>query len=69
MRKEAGADVEKQVRLALALATARKPNTEDVRRGVDLIAKLREMDGVNSEKGLTYFCLLVLNLNEFVYVD
>jgi hypothetical protein len=69
LRKEAGTDVEKQVRLAFTLATSRKPSSEEVRRGVELMAKLRETDRLDGEKALTYLCLLVLNLNEFVYVD
>jgi hypothetical protein len=69
LRREAGSDVGKQVRLALELATMRPPSERDVRRGVELIAALKTKDGVRAETALQYFCLVVLNLNEFVYLD
>ncbi|HEY7423457.1 MAG TPA: DUF1553 domain-containing protein, partial [Gemmataceae bacterium] len=69
LRREAGSDIDKQVRLALTLATTRPPRDAEVRRGVDLIAALKAKDGVGEETALKYFCLVVLNLNEFVYLD
>jgi mono/diheme cytochrome c family protein len=69
LRREAGADVSKQVRLALNLATTRPPSEAEVRRGVDLIAALQARDSISEEAALKYFCLVVLNLNEFVYLD
>jgi mono/diheme cytochrome c family protein len=69
LRREAGSDVGKQVRLALQLATTRRPAEREIRRGVELIAGLKAKDGVGSEEALKYFCLVVLNMNEFVYLD
>ncbi|HZY87742.1 MAG TPA: DUF1549 and DUF1553 domain-containing protein, partial [Gemmataceae bacterium] len=69
LRREAGADVSKQVRLALTLAASRPAADAEVRRGVDLIESLRAKDGAAPEVALKYFCLVVLNLNEFVYLD
>ncbi len=69
LRREAGADVEQQVRLALRLVTARPPSLAEVRRGVELIAKLQAEDGVAADVALKYFALVALNLNEFVYLD
>ena len=69
LHKEAGADVTAQVRLALNLATQRPPRDADVERGVKLIARLKGRDGASDEQALRLFCLMVLNLNEFVYVD
>ncbi len=69
LRREAGTDVEKQVRLALELATTRRPTEGEIRRGIELIDALKTKDGIDSEKALTYFCLVVLNMNEFVYLD
>jgi hypothetical protein len=34
-----------------------------------LIAALREKDGASAELALESFCLVVLNLNEFLYLD
>jgi hypothetical protein len=69
LRKEAGEDVATQVRLALSLATARLPEGAEVQRGVSLIEALEREQGVSRAAALKSFCLVVLNLNEFVYVD
>jgi mono/diheme cytochrome c family protein len=69
LHQEAGPDTAAQVRLALNLATSRPPNPTEVDRGVYLIEQLQTHDHATSETALRMFCLMVLNLNEFVYVD
>ena len=69
LRKEAGDDVAKQVRLGLQLVTARPPTDAEVERGLGLIAALRAQENATAEVALKYFCLMALNLNELVYVD
>jgi hypothetical protein len=69
LRREAGSEMAKQVRLALYLATQRQPNDAEVRRGVDLIHSLERRDGASRQAAVNAFCLLALNLNEFMYMD
>jgi hypothetical protein len=69
LRKEAGDEVRAQVRLALGLATSRAPDEAEVQRGVRFMEALRTQDRASAEVALDMFCLLVLNLNEFVYLD
>jgi hypothetical protein len=69
LRREAGGEVSAQVRLGLSLATQRQPNEADVDRGVGLIRALQTRDGTTAEGALNSFCLLALNLNEFLYLD
>jgi hypothetical protein len=69
LRREAGNEVDKQVDLALRLATARSPTKQEIRRGLDLIETLRTRNAASPEAALKYFCLMVLNLNELVYLD
>ena len=69
LRREAGADVRDQVTLALRLATGREPGAGEVARGVGLIAAFRDEDHADAEAALRSFCLAVLNLNEFFYLD
>ena len=70
VQKDAGAaDVAKRVTLALRLVTSRQPAKADVDRGVTLYEKLTTADGASPEQAMQYVCLVVLNLNEFVYVD
>ena len=69
LRKEAGEDLAKQVRLGLQLVTTRPPTDAEAQRGLALIAALRAQENATAEVALKYFCLMALNLNELVYVD
>jgi hypothetical protein len=69
LKKEAGNDLKSQVRLGLYLATSRPPTDAEIRRGVTLIDSLVREDKVSDERALQAFCLVVLNLNEFMYLD
>ena len=69
LRREAGSDVTKQVRLGLQLVTTRPPTDAEVQRSLGLIAALRAQENASAEVALKYFCLMALNLNELVYVD
>ena len=68
LKKEAGTNVRDRVTMALHLVTQRQPGKADVDRGVQLIGRLRK-DGISEDDSLRYFCLVALNLNEFVYLD
>jgi hypothetical protein len=68
LRKEAGSEAPAQVRMALALATGRTPADAEVQRGVRFLGAVRQ-DGASADSALDLYCLLVLNLNEFVYLD
>ena len=59
LRKEAGDDPASQVALALRLTTCRPPTDAEIRRGVKFVSSMP----------LEYFCLVALNLDEFVYLD
>jgi hypothetical protein len=67
--KEAGDDPGVQVRAALRWVTQRPPDEREVERGRKLIETLRQKDGLSPERALAGFCLVALNLNEFVYLD
>jgi hypothetical protein len=47
----------------------RTPHPHEVERGLALINSLREKHQLDTQQALDYFCLVLLNLNEFVYVD
>jgi mono/diheme cytochrome c family protein len=67
--KEAGPEPTAQVRLALRLATSREPSPPEIARGVRLMERLQQEDGLNPAAALEQFCLMVYNMNEFIYVD
>ncbi len=69
VKQDAADDAEKQVRLALKLALSREPEMASVERGLKLLKSLREKHQLDVDQALKYYCLLVYNLNEFVYVD
>jgi cytochrome c553 len=69
LMREAGKQPAQQVRLALYLTTGRPPEEPAIRRGVDLMQNLQTEDGASPDAALRYFCLMVLNLNEFMYLD
>ncbi len=69
LRKEAGGDVTQQVSLAYRLALNREPDEAMLRRGLLLIEAMRTKHDLSAEKALEKFCLMTLNLNEFVYLD
>ncbi len=68
-RREAGGSTDAQVRRVLELVTSRPPVESEVVRGVRLVRTLEREEGVTSSRALTSFCLLALNLNEFLYLD
>ena len=69
LRKEAGMDVQQQVPLAYRLALNREPDQAMIRRGLALIEALKTKHELSADKALEQFCLMTLNLNEFVYLD
>lgn len=69
LRKEAGDDLRKQIRLALYLVTSREPTRAEIKRGIHLIESLKAEEHTTSETALKYFCLMALNLNEMVFLD
>ena len=69
LREEAPGDTRAQVSRALALVTGRPATEADLGRGLRLIGSLSGQDGLDPQAALEAFCLLALNLNEFVYLD
>jgi hypothetical protein len=67
--RRGAADPAAQVRLALRRVTQREPSAAEVERGVAFLARLREQHGLAPDEALSSFCLLALNLNEFVYLN
>jgi hypothetical protein len=69
VRREAGDDPSAQVRLALWRVLQRPPSTTEIVRGVRHVQALQRVERLSAEDALSSFCLVALNLNEFVYLD
>jgi mono/diheme cytochrome c family protein len=69
LKEKVGADSAAQVRLALTRVTQRQPSPAEVDRGVGLIRSLQTDDKLSADDALATFCIVALNLNEFLYLD
>ena len=66
---EAGDDSAQCVTVMLKRTLQREPTPKEIERGTKLIADLREKHQLSAEKALQYYCLMAMNLSEFVYLD
>ena len=69
LSQSAGGSLKDQVQLALTRVMQRPPTAQEVQQGLDLIVALQKEDGLSPEQARKYFCLIALNLNEFIYLD
>jgi cytochrome c553 len=69
LKREAGDDPSAQVRLALRLVACREPSEAEVQRGVAMMGTLAGTDNAKSDQALAALSLVVLNLNEFLFLD
>ncbi len=60
---------EAQVRRGFELVTSRPARDGEVARGLQFLGEMKKAEGLTAEKSLDRFCLLLLNLNEFMYLD
>ncbi len=60
---------EQQVRIALQRVLQRSPESDEIQRGVSLIRTLQTDHHLSLQQAQKYFCLMALNLNEFIYLD
>ena len=73
VRREAGGTDADQtsamIRGALEIALVRPATEAEVDRGLRLVADLETRDGVGPGRAFELYCLMILNLNEFAYLD
>jgi hypothetical protein len=69
VKAEAGPQTHDQVSHAIGLTLGRQATDEEIADGLKLIAKLTDEQRQKSDEALKYWCLTVLNTNEFIYLD
>jgi hypothetical protein len=69
LRAEAPGDLAGQVRRAIRLTTGRIPAEPEVQQDLEFIAKLRAKGNLDEARALRQYALMILNTNEFVYLD
>lgn len=58
-----------QVAESIRIALAREPSSTELSTGLELIADFQQQHSYSYDQALQQWCLVVLNLNEFLYVD
>ncbi len=69
LKKEAPQGLDAQVRRAILLTTSRQAKDDEVKADVAFIEKMKATHGLSADAALKQYCLLVLNANEFAYLD
>jgi hypothetical protein len=69
LKKEAAAGPKAQLAMAIRLTTGRVPTDEEVARDVAFINGLVQQHQLAEVDALRFYCLMVLNTNEFMYLD
>ncbi|MBI4606599.1 MAG: DUF1553 domain-containing protein [Planctomycetes bacterium] len=69
LRREAGSDPAAQARLALRLALSREPSPAEVAEDAAFLRSLAEEEGLGAPRALERYALVVLSLNELLYLD
>ncbi len=69
LQKQAGPNETAQVTLALRRVMQREPTNAEITRGLRFLQTLRQKHGQTAPDALRAFCVIALNLNEFIYLD
>jgi hypothetical protein len=69
LKKVAGEDRAAQVKLAWKLVTCRDASEVEVRKSLGLMESLEKKDGATARAAMNAYCLMMLNLNEFIYMN
>ena len=62
-------DMEACVRRAIEVALVRDAQDDEIAHGLALIDELETTEGISPGRSLELYCLFLLNLNEFAYLD
>jgi hypothetical protein len=66
---EVGDDPRQQIEHAIQLALNRPADDDEAAEGLALVSRLQQEYGLTARKALDQWCLAVLNLSEFIYLD
>jgi hypothetical protein len=69
LQRERPSGVEEQVKWAIRLTTGREASSEEVNKDVDFLAAAKKKHGMDDLQALKHYGLMLLNTNEFVYLD
>ncbi|GDY09394.1 hypothetical protein LBMAG52_28800 [Planctomycetia bacterium] len=69
LRREAGQDTTTCVKAGLIRVLQRQPTEREIARGLKFVDDNIQQEKVSADEALRRFCLLAINLNEFLYLD
>ncbi len=69
LQREAPAELRAQIVRGIRLTTSRQPAKDEIEADVAFVHTLETQPGMNAHQALLQYCLLLLNANEFVYLD
>ena len=69
LQQTAGDRLKDQIAEGLWRVTQRPPTEREIDRGLRLIRRLVDDRGLSRRQAMAYYCLVLLNLNEFLYLD
>ncbi|QEG35652.1 PSD1 and planctomycete cytochrome C domain-containing protein [Bythopirellula goksoeyrii] len=69
VQSEAGTESKRQVAHAVELVLGREATIEEIQDGIELINLIQNEHKQDANEALRYYCLTLLNLNEFIYLD
>lgn len=69
LKKNAGANTRAQVQLGLSRVLQREASSKEIERGLKMIRSLQRDHDASETEALKYFCIVLLNLNEFIYLN
>jgi len=69
LQKQAGDDPKAQVLLGLWRALQRPPTEKEIARGMAFFRDMTQESNISQKEALRRYCLVLLNLNEFMYLD
>jgi hypothetical protein len=69
IQREIPGSLELQVRRAIRLTTAREPTPREISSDANFIRKLISDSRLEPRRALEHYCLVLLNSNEFIYLD
>ncbi len=69
VREESPDDMDAQLTRAIALCSQRQPRANELEQAHQFIEDMKRDFGHNDQTAIDRFCLLALNLNEFIFLD
>jgi hypothetical protein len=69
VEREAPGDVRAQIVRARRLASGRTPDAREVDEAVAFLDEIKAKEGLTQEQAMDSLCLVLFNLNEFLYID